>query len=119
MKPQNVTEIKIDRAKRKNGHKLDCICHICENIKNKAKRGGYEKEAEMEIEKIKGGSKKKNGHRTNCNCPICINMKNAKNKSRKIHKESENNEGLSNINDKKRKENMRKRRVRSKTRRKN
>jgi hypothetical protein len=70
-------------AKRKNGHNLDCRCHICENIKNKAKRGGYEKEAEIESENIKGGSKKKNGHRIKCNCPICINMKNAKNKTRK------------------------------------
>lgn len=78
MKTQNVTEIKIGGAKRKNGHKLDCICHICENIKNKAKRGGYEKEAEIEIEKREGGSIKKNGHRKICNCPICINMKNAK-----------------------------------------
>ena len=34
MKTRNVTEIKIGGAKRKNGHKLDCICHICENIKN-------------------------------------------------------------------------------------
>ena len=54
MKTQNVTEIKIEKAKRKNGHKLDCICHICENIKNKAKSGGYEKDAEIEIEKMEG-----------------------------------------------------------------
>ena len=82
MNRQNVTEIKFSGAKRKNGHKLDCTCHICENIKNKAKRGGYEKEAEIEFEKMNGGLKKKNGHRKNCNCPICINMKNA-NKSRR------------------------------------
>lgn len=83
MKPENVTKIKINMAKRKNGHNLDCGCHICENIKNKAKRGGYEKEAEIESENIKGGSKKKNGHRIKCSCPICINMRNAKNKTRK------------------------------------
>lgn len=75
---QNITEVKIGGAKRKNGHKLNCSCHICENIRNKAKRGGYEKEAELELEKINGGSKKKNGHTKNCNCPICINMKNSK-----------------------------------------
>ena len=49
MKQQNITQLKIGGAKRKNGHKLDCTCHICENIRNKAKRGGYEKEAELEI----------------------------------------------------------------------
>lgn len=78
MKQKNITEVKIGGAKRKNGHKLNCSCHICENIRNKAKRGGYEKEAELELEKINGGSKKKNGHTKNCNCPICINMKNSK-----------------------------------------
>jgi hypothetical protein len=122
MKPQNVTEIKIGGAKRKNGHKLDCICHICENIKNKAKRGGYEKDAEIEIEKREGGSKKKNGHRKNCNCPICINMKHAKkgdnniktnttklggvkNKTCKVTKGGKNDEDLSYIGGKKRKGN--------------
>lgn len=114
MKTQNVTQIKIGGAKRKNGHKLDCTCHICENIKNKAKRGGYEKDAEIEIEKREGGPKKKNGHRKNCNCPICINMKHAKksknntktirtklggvkNKTCKMSKGGENNEDFSNI----------------------
>lgn len=109
MKTQNITEIKIGGAKRKNGHKLDCTCHICENIKNKAKRGGYEKDAEIEIEKREGGTKKKNGHRKICNCPICINMKHAKksknntktirtklgcvkNKTCKMSKGGENNE---------------------------
>ena len=31
-------------AKRKNGQTANGSCHICENIKNKAKRGGYEEE---------------------------------------------------------------------------
>jgi hypothetical protein len=75
---KNVTEVKLGGAKRKNGHKSDCTCHICENIKNKAKRGGYEEEAEKEAENQLGGSKKKNGHRKNCDCPICKNMKNSK-----------------------------------------
>jgi len=65
-------------AKRKNGHKANCCCHICENMKNKAKRGGYEEDAEKEQIKLMGGSKKKNGHKPNCACPICKNMKNAK-----------------------------------------
>ena len=65
-------------AKRKNGHKANCSCHICENMKNKAKRGGYEADAEKEQIKLMGGSKKKNGHKPNCACPICKNMKNAK-----------------------------------------
>lgn len=64
-------------AKQKNGHKADCCCHICENIKNKAKRGGYQEDAEKEQLKRMGGSKKKNGHKPNCGCPICKNMKNA------------------------------------------
>jgi hypothetical protein len=122
MKTRNVTEIKIGGAKRKNGHKLDCICHICENIKNKAKRGGYEKDAEIEIEKKEGGPKKKNGHRKNCNCPICINMKHAKkgknniktirtklggvkNKTCKVSKGGENDEDLSYMDAKKTKGN--------------
>ena len=33
-------------AKRKNGHKANCSCHICENMKNKAKRGGYQEDVE-------------------------------------------------------------------------
>ena len=65
-------------AKRKNGHKASCSCHICENMKNKAKRGGYEDDAEKEQLKLMGGSKKKNGHKPNCSCPICKNMKHAK-----------------------------------------
>jgi|694.fasta_scaffold72652_3 hypothetical protein len=69
---------KLGGGKRKNGHKANCSCHICENMKNKAKRGGYEEDAEKEQIKLMGGSKKKNGHKPNCDCPICKNMKNAK-----------------------------------------
>lgn len=63
-------------ARRKNGHKVNCTCHICENMKNKAKRGGYQDDEEKKIMKMNGGSKKKNGHKMNCSCPICKNMKN-------------------------------------------
>ena len=65
----------IGGAKRKNGHKLDCKCHICDNIKNKAKRGGYEEDMKKNQLKRMGGSKKKNGHKPDCSCPICNNMK--------------------------------------------
>ena len=33
---------KLGGAKRKNGHKSDCSCHICENMMKKAKRGPRE-----------------------------------------------------------------------------
>jgi hypothetical protein len=65
-------------GKRKNGHKMECCCHICENMTKKAKRGGYKVDAEKRMLKKMGGSKKKNGHRMDCGCPICKNMKNAK-----------------------------------------
>ena len=65
-------------GKRKNGHKMDCCCHICENMTKKAKRGGYKVDAEKRMLQKMGGSKKKNGHRMDCGCPICKNMKNAK-----------------------------------------
>lgn len=85
MDKQDITDVKMGGAKRKNGHKLSCTCHICENIKNKAKRGGYEEDAEKEKLRRMGGSKKKNGHKPNCNCPICKNMRNANKKSKKKH----------------------------------
>lgn len=71
-------EAQLGGARRKNGHKTSCSCHICDNMKNKAKRGGYEEDAEKELVKRMGGSNKKNGHKPNCGCPICKNMKNAK-----------------------------------------
>ena len=75
---KDINESKLIGGKRKNGHKFNCICHICENMKNKARRGGYEAEVEKEQEKMMGGSKKKNGHRKDCKCPICKNMQNSK-----------------------------------------
>ena len=74
----NINTSKLVGGKRKNGHKSNCSCHICENMKNKARRGGYEEEAEKEREYLAGGYKKKNGHRKTCRCPICKNMKNSK-----------------------------------------
>jgi hypothetical protein len=68
---------KIAGARRRNGHKMTCGCHICENMKRKEKRGGYKEDIEKEKIKAMGGSKKKNGHKENCNCPICKNIRNA------------------------------------------
>jgi len=62
------------REKRKaNGHKSNCTCHICENIKNKIRKGGYEKDALKEQMK-RGGYHKPNGHTPHCKCIICKNM---------------------------------------------
>lgn len=74
----NINQSKLMGGKRKNGHKSTCTCHICENMRNKARRGGYEEEVEKQKENMMGGSKKKNGHRKACMCPICKNMKNSK-----------------------------------------
>jgi hypothetical protein len=76
-------------AKRKNGHKAVCSCHICENMKNKEKRGGYEEDAKKAELKLRGGSKKKNGHKPDCGCPICKNMKNLKKGGEGEYKETE------------------------------
>jgi hypothetical protein len=78
MSKTNIDEVKLGGAKRKNGHKFNCTCHICENMNNKAKRGGYAEELEKKVEYAKGGSTKKNGHRKDCKCPICKNMNNSK-----------------------------------------
>ena len=67
------TVVNVGGAKRKNGHKATCGCHICENIMNKAKRGDY---------KPKVASGKVNGHRAECRCPICKNMMAKKGKRR-------------------------------------
>lgn len=91
----NHTAIKLGGAKRKNGHKMNCDCHICQNMKNKAKRGGYEEDAEKEKLKMMGGSKKKNGHKPNCTCPICKNMRNVK-KTMKASKSGIKNDKKSN-----------------------
>ena len=73
----NTDIVKLTGGKRKNGHKMDCNCHICENMKAKAKRNGYTEDIEREKER-KTGQQKINGHKKDCECPICKNMKNAK-----------------------------------------
>jgi hypothetical protein len=76
--PSDIDLTKLIGGKKKNGHKMNCTCHICENMKAKAKRNGYEEDLKKEKEKKMGGPQKKNGHKKDCNCPICINMKNMK-----------------------------------------
>ena len=70
-----IDEAKVAGGKRKNGHKMDCGCHICKNMEAKAERHGYEEDLEKEKER-KNGYQKKNGHKSTCACPICKNMKN-------------------------------------------
>jgi len=77
-------------GKRKNGHKIDCKCHICENMTAKAKRHGYEEDLEKEQERKMGGPQKKNGHKKKCVCPICNNMKNMS-KSKSVVKGKKSN----------------------------
>ena len=81
-------------AKRKNGHRMNCDCHICENIKKKHERGGYEEDRQKKMLKLKGGPKKKNGHKPDCDCPICKNMKNKHGRKTQKHGggEDEDNE---------------------------
>ena len=79
---ENIDNEKVLRGKRKNGHKMDCGCHICENMKAKAKRHGYKEDLQKEEEKRKGGPKKINGHKVECDCQICNNMKHSKSKSK-------------------------------------
>jgi hypothetical protein len=61
------------RRKKSNGHKANCGCPICKNMKHKKRGGGEEEDTEFKM-----GGKKKNGHKANCGCPICVNMKHAK-----------------------------------------
>jgi len=73
----DIDNAKVIGGKRKNGHKMECKCHICENMKAKASRHGYEEDLKKEQERKMGGPQKKNGHKKDCGCPICKNMKNA------------------------------------------
>ena len=72
-------EQKFVGGKKKNGHKMNCMCPICKNMAAKAKRRGYTDD-ELKKQEKKKGNKKANGHRLNCQCPICKNM--AKHKKR-------------------------------------
>ena len=61
------------RRKKSNGHKANCGCPICKNMRGSKRGGGEEEDTEFKM-----GGKKKNGHKANCGCPICVNMKHAK-----------------------------------------
>lgn len=84
MSSENKNPETLGGAKRKNGHKATCECHICENIMNKAKRGDY---------KPKVASGKVNGHKNECRCPICKNMMAKKMKAKRGGSEGESSPG--------------------------
>jgi hypothetical protein len=68
------------RKKKGNGHKANCGCPICKNMRGTKRGGGEEEDTEFKM-----GGKKKNGHKANCGCPICVNMKHAKGTKRNRH----------------------------------
>jgi rubredoxin len=62
--------------RKKNGHKDNCKCPICVNMKHARGGAGYDVEDDDEnSSSIQEGGKKSNGHKANCKCPICKNMK--------------------------------------------
>ena len=73
VKGGDIDQQKFVGGKKKNGHKMDCMCPICKNMAAKAKRHGYTDD-ELKKQERKKGNKKANGHRLNCHCPICKNM---------------------------------------------
>ncbi len=63
-------------VRKKNGHKENCGCPICKNMKHDKKKGGYTDVMEERGSSTQvAGGKKKNGHKAACKCPICKNMK--------------------------------------------
>lgn len=63
----------MDLPLSKNGHKKGCKCHICDNIRNKMSRGGYEKQKTHKLNKF-------NGHFVGCKCMFCVKTR----KKRKV-----------------------------------
>ena len=82
------------KKRKSNGHKANCKCPICKNMK--MKKGGAADDDSSDSDSssnsesssdsvsdtttdpaIVGGKKKRkgNGHKANCKCPICKNMK--------------------------------------------
>jgi hypothetical protein len=62
--------------RKKNGHKDNCKCPICVNMKHAKGGAGYDVEQDdEESSSMQEGGKKSNGHKANCKCPICKNMK--------------------------------------------
>lgn len=86
----DIDKQKLMGGKKKNGHKMNCLCVICKNMAAKAKRHGYTDD-ELKKQERKKGQHKANGHRLNCHCPICENMSKHK-KSKKGGDNEEDNE---------------------------
>jgi rubredoxin len=61
--------------RKKNGHKANCNCPICVNMKHAKGGAGYDVENYDNTSTMQEGGKKSNGHKANCACPICKNMK--------------------------------------------
>jgi len=61
--------------RKKNGHKANCKCPICVNMKHAKGGAGYDVEDYDNTSSMQEGGKKSNGHKANCKCPICKNMK--------------------------------------------
>ena len=69
--------------RKKNGHKANCKCPICVNMKHAKGGAGYDFEDSDDTPSIQEGGKKSNGHKANCTCPICKNMKKSSAKNMK------------------------------------
>ena len=74
MKEDDESQVTMGGKKKSNGHKANCMCPICKNMKH-AKKGGSM--PTLRQANFVGG-KKANGHKANCKCPICVNMKHQK-----------------------------------------
>ena len=90
-------------GKKKNGHKANCGCPICQNMKHSKRGGGFTNEdatssssssmsnsspmstsmsmsTSSPMTQSAGRKKRRgNGHKSNCGCPICKNMRKSKN----------------------------------------
>jgi hypothetical protein len=93
------------KKRKSNGHKANCKCPICKNMKMK-KGGALDDESSSDGDsssnsdgdsssdsESNGGGKKKrkgNGHKAACKCPICKNMKKGGVKSPYADKDPDN-----------------------------
>jgi hypothetical protein len=73
MNEDDESQVKMGGKKKSNGHKANCKCPICKNMK--MKKGGSM--PTLRPANFVGG-KKANGHKSTCKCPICVNMKHQK-----------------------------------------
>jgi hypothetical protein len=86
-------EEKTGGKKKSNGHKANCKCPICKNMK--MKKGGSM--STLRPANFVGG-KKANGHKGTCKCPICVNMKHQKasKKNRRVKRSKRTRRGGTN-----------------------